>query len=135
MIKVVYGPKGMGKTRILVDEANKLVEHGKGSIVFIDDNKQLIFDLKHKIRFVDLSEFPPMGSSGFFGFICGMISQNYDIEGIFIDRLNFLTKVNATELELFFKNLSSLNEKHNISFFITMNGLSEEMPDFLKQYI
>lgn len=135
MIKVVYGPKGMGKTRILVDEANKLAEHGKGSVVFIDDNKQLIFDLKHKIRFVDLSEFPPMGSAGFFGFICGMISQDYDIEGIFIDRLNFLTKVNATELELFFKNLNTINENHNISFFITMNGLSEEMPEFLKQYI
>ncbi len=135
MIKVVYGPKGMGKTRILVNEANKLAEHGKGSVVFIDDNKQLIFDLKRKIRFVDLSEYPPLESAGFFGFICGILSQDYDVEGIFIDRLNFLTKVNVVELESFFKNLETLNEKHNISFFITMNGLPKELPEFLKQYI
>lgn len=135
MIKVVYGPKGMGKTKILIEEANKMISHTKGSAVFIDDSEQLIYNLKHQVRFVNVSEFPAMGSEGFLGFLCGILSQNYDIEGIFIDRLNFITKVNVPELETFFKNLSTIDEKNNIKFLITLHGDEADMPAFLKQYI
>lgn len=134
MIKVIYGPKGMGKTKTLIDAANEMAKHAGGVVVFIDDSKQLIFSLNHKIRFVNVLDFPPMTSDVFFGFICGILSQNYDIEGIFIDRLNFITKEKAGGLETFFKNLEKLNEKVNVSFFITMSGIIEEMPRFLKNY-
>jgi hypothetical protein len=134
MIKVIYGEKGMGKTKILIDTANKIAQEAKGDVVFIDDSTQLMYDLKHKVRFVNVSEFPPMGSEGFFGFICGILSQNYDIEGIFIDGLNYITKKKAADLELFFKNLHEIVEKVNIDFYITINGVNEELPVFLEQY-
>ncbi len=135
MIKVIYGPKGMGKTKILIEEANKMVKNAKGSVVFIDDSEQLIYDLKHQVRFVNVSEFPAMGSEGFSGFIFGILSQNYDIEGIFIDRLNFITKVSVSELENFFKNLSTIDKNFNVNFLITLHGDEADMPEFLKQYI
>ena len=134
MIKVIYGPKGMGKTKILIDTANKLVLEAKGHVVFIDDTTQLMYDLKHEIRFVNVSDFPFLGLEGFFGFICGILSQNYDIEGVFIDGLNYITKQKATDLEPYFKNLKDVSEKFKIDFFITINGATEEMPEFLKQY-
>jgi hypothetical protein len=134
MIKVIYGEKGMGKTKILIDTANKIVQEAKGDVVFIDDSTQLMYDLKHKVRFVNVSDFPQMGSEGFFGFLCGILSQNYDIEGIFIDGLNYITKKKAADLELFFKNLQVIMEKVNIDFYITINGVNEELPEFLKQY-
>ncbi len=135
MIKVVYGPKGMGKTKILIDTANKLAQQAKGDVVFIDDSTQLMYDLKHEVRFVNVSDFPFLGSDGFFGFICGILSQNYDIEGIFIDGLNYITKQKAAELEPFFKNLQAITEKLEINFTLTINGVNEEMPEFLKQYM
>lgn len=135
MIKIIYGPKGMGKTKILIEEANKMVRHAKGSVVFIDDSEQLIYNLKHQVRFVNVSEFPAMGSEGFLGFICGILSQNYDIEGIFIDRLNFITKVNVPELETFFKILGTIDKNSNVNFLITLHGDEADMPAFLKQYI
>lgn len=134
MIKVIYGEKGMGKTKILIDTANKIALEGKGDVVFIDDSTQLMYDLNHKVRFVNISEFPPLGTEGFFGFICGILSQNYDIEGIFIDGLNYITKKKAAEMELFFRNLQMIVEKVNIDFCITINGVSEELPEFLRQY-
>jgi len=134
MIKVIYGEKGMGKTKVLIDTVNKIALEGKGDVVFIDDSTQLMYDLNHKVRFVNVSEFPQMGTEGFFGFICGILSQNYDIEGIFIDGLNYITKKNAADMELFFKNLQVIEEKVNIDFYITINGISEEIPEFLKQY-
>ena len=134
MIKVIYGEKGMGKTKILIDTANKIALDGKGDVVFIDDSTQLMYDLNHKVRFVNVSEFPPLGIDGFFGFICGILSQNYDIEGIFIDGLNYITKKKAADMELFFKNLQVIMEKANIDFYVTINGINEELPEFLKQY-
>ncbi len=134
MIKVIYGQKGAGKTKILIDSANRLVQQGKGTVVFIDDSTQLMYDLKHEIRFVNVKDYPFLGSEGFFGFLCGILSQNYDIEGIFIDGLNYITKQKAGELEPFFKNLQAVAEKGDTTFHITINGLDEELPEFLKKY-
>ena len=135
MIKVIYGPKGMGKTKVLIDTVNKLAQQAKGVVVFLDDSTQLMYDLKHEVRFVNVSDFPFLGRDGFFGFLCGILSQNYDIEGIFIDGLNYITKQNAVELESFFKNLQEVVDKTEIDFYITINGTSEALPEFLKPYI
>lgn len=135
MIKVIYGPKGMGKTKILIDTANILAQKGKGAVVFIDDTTQLMYDLKHEVRFVNVSDFPFLGCEGFLGFICGILSQNYDIEGIFIDGLNYIVKQKAPELEGFFKGLREVSEKENIDFYITINGDADLLPEYLNQYI
>jgi chromosomal replication initiation ATPase DnaA len=134
MIKVLYGPKGTGKTKLLVSSANKKSQEAQGAVVFIDDSTKLMYDLKHEVRFVNVSEFPKLNNDGFFGFLCGILSQNYDIEGIFIDRLNFITKENMQDFEGFFKKLDQLEQKTKTEFFITFNGLIEEMPAFLNKY-
>lgn len=134
MIKILYGPKGSGKTKALVSSANNRAKESKGVVVFIDDSTKLMYDLKHEIRFVNMSEFPRLSNDGFFGFLCGILSQNYDIEGIFIDRLNFITNENVQEFGAFFEKLGKIAEVHDTEFFITFNGPADEMPDFLKKY-
>jgi DNA replication protein DnaC len=135
MIKVIYGPKGLGKTKILIDTANKLAGETKGGVVFIDDSTQLMYDLRHEVRFVNVADFPFLGQDGFFGFLCGIISQNYDVDGICIDGLNYITKQRADELESFFTKLKTVYANTKIDFYITINGQSNDLPEFLKQYI
>jgi len=94
-----------------------------------------MYDLKHEVRFVNVSDFPILGCDGFLGFICGILSQNYDIEGIFIDGLNYIVKQKAAELEGFFSSLKEVADKGSIDFYITINGDVELLPEFLKQYI
>ena len=132
VIKVIYGQKAWVNENT-VEAANEMAKHAGGVVVFIDNSKQLIFSLDRKIRFVNISDYPPMTGDVFFGFICGILSQNYDIEGIFIDRLNFITMDKEGGLEAFFKNLEKLDENANVSFFITMS-IVEEMPRFLEKY-
>lgn len=135
MIKVIYGPKGTGKTKALVDAANKLAHGADGTVVFIDRSKQLLYSLKHEIRFVDVSDFPTLGVDGFFGFICGILTQNYDIEGIFIDGLNKITGLDVGELEPLFSKLEKLSkDRENVIFYITINGVTEEAPVFISKY-
>ena len=134
MIRVIYGEKGMGKTKILIDTANNMALEGKGDVVFIDDSNQLMYDLKSKIRFINVSEFPVTSQAGFLGFISGIVSQDYDIEGIFIDGLNYIVKQKADELEDLFDNLKAISEKYQINFFITVNVKTDEVPEFLKEF-
>lgn len=87
MIQLIMGKKGSGKSKQVVDMANKLVNEAEGDIVFIDDDNRYMLDLRHEIRFVNSSEYNVDGVNKFYGFVCGMISQDFDISHIFIDGL------------------------------------------------
>ena len=85
MIRVIFGEKGAGKTKRIIDMANESIKTAKGSIVFIDDDNQYMFELKHSIRFVDASEFHIDGPKMFYGFLSGIAAQDFDLEYLFID--------------------------------------------------
>ena len=135
MIKVFYGEKGMGKSKMMVEMANEHADKRAGDVVFIDDSNDLMYKLKHQIRFTDVSVYPVVGAGQFFAFICGIISQNYDIEGIFIDGLTYIVKEDINALEGFFANLAGIAIKYNINFILSINGKNNNAPEFLKQYI
>ena len=135
LIKVFYGEKGMGKSKMMVDMANEHASQKKGDVVFIDDSNDLMYKLKHQIRFTDISDYPVKGSVPLFAFICGIISQNYDIEGIFIDGLTYIVKESTDKLGGFFNAIEKLSNRFNIHFFLSINGKQEDMPEFLKAYV
>ena len=56
MIKIIYGPKGTGKTKIIIDEANSKVESAKGHMIFVTNTKRYMYDLHRDIRFIDTSD-------------------------------------------------------------------------------
>ena len=135
LIKVIYGKKGSGKTKKLIDTANALAGGSKGDVVFIDDSNQLMYDLKHQVRFVNVSEFPIKGEEGFFGFLCGMISANYDIGSILIDGLTYIVEQKIGTLENFFKKLDYISSTNKIDFYISINGEPDVMPGYVRNYI
>ena len=135
MIKVFYGEKGMGKSKMMVDLANEHAGNKKGDVVFVDDSNDLMLKLKHQVRFTDVSVYPVKGAEQFFAFICGIISQNYDIESIFIDGLTYIVKADINTLEGFFEGVSALMGKYGINFIFSINGNPDKIPQFLMNYI
>ncbi|RCX16777.1 hypothetical protein DFR58_1092 [Anaerobacterium chartisolvens] len=134
MVKVIYGKKGMGKTKILLDAANAMALEDAKNVVFIDDSNQLMYNLSHKVRFINVSEFPPDSPPVFIGFLHGIISSNYDVNGIFIDGLTYFLKEDINALEQFFKEINCISQKYNIAFYISINGDLDKMPEYLKEY-
>lgn len=135
MVKVYYGKKGSGKTKTIIDEANKIASDGGGDVVFIDYSNQRMYDLKHDIRFVNVSDFPVRSNSCFIGFICGIVSEDYDVEAIFVDGLTHMLDDGIETLEGFFKTLEDLSAKFNIKFYLSVNGDNGEAPSYLGKYI
>lgn len=80
MIKIIYGPKGTGKTKIIIDEANSKMEGAKGHLIFVTNTKRYMYDLHRDIRFIDTSDYMIAGEDALCGFIKGVVAANNDNE-------------------------------------------------------
>ena len=88
MVKILVGHKGTGKTKQMIDLANQEVETSKGSVIFINKNSRLMYDLKYRIRVVCMEEYEHITNCDeYIGFIYGIISSDHDIETIYIDSI------------------------------------------------
>ena len=140
MIQIILGDKGSGKTKRLIDLVNESLKNEHGDIIFIDDDKRYMYDLRHEIRFVDASEYT-MGrkcsASELLGFICGMLSVNFDISMIAIDAFLKLAHDDLTgeAMESFFKRLEKVSEAHNCKFLISISTSEEDVPEYVRRYV
>lgn len=57
MVRVIFGEKGTGNSKRIIQMANDSVDETQGSVVFIDAEGQYLFDLKHAIRFIDAGHY------------------------------------------------------------------------------
>lgn len=129
MYKLIAGKEGCGKTKKIIDMANEQLKNSNGSVVFIDDNKHHMYDLKHDLRFISMDEFPVKTSDEFFGFLCGLISNNYDIQTVYIDGIQKMTNLSFDEFTNFVKKTDAMASKYDIDFVYTLNHDTEKLPD------
>ncbi len=135
MIELIYGKKGSGKTKRLIDMANDSIKDQKGDVLFIDDDNRYMFDLRHEIRFINAGEYGVHNAQMFSGFICGLLAQNFDIRLIFVDAFLKLVKDDVNNLKWLFDMLESVSQKNHVNFVISCSGAVEDAPEFVKQYI
>lgn len=135
MVNLLIGHKGSGKTNMMVDKANTSLNEVNGSVVFINKNHRLTYDLKYRIRVVCMEDFEEVTNiDEYAGFLYGIISQDHDIERIFIDSILKHADVKLTDLPEFFERLQSMSEKYNIDFFVSVSADEEEIGPCLSKY-
>lgn len=134
MIQVIHGKKGSGKTKRILDMANDAIKEHKGDVIFIDDDNRYMFDLRHEIRFVNAGEYGSDSPAMFFGFLCGMLAQNFDISVVFVDAFLKLVKADAADTEEFFRRLDQISIKHNVQFVLSVSCDDAVAPEFIKKY-
>ena len=134
MIQIIHGKKGSGKTKRILDMANAAIKEHKGDVIFVDDDNRYMFDLRHEVRFVNAGEYGSDSPEMFFGFLCGMLAQNFDISVIFVDAFMKLVKTEAENTENFFQRLEAMSEKHNVNFVFSVNVDDAVAPEFMKKY-
>lgn len=135
MVKLLVGRKGSGKTKSMIQLANDRIEKSDGSVVFINKNHRLMYDLKYKIRVVCMEEYEEITNSDeYIGFLYGIISSDHDIEVIFIDSILKHADVNLSDLPEFLSRLRTISEKYEIEFIVSVSATVEEIGDIAKQY-
>ena len=134
MIKLIYGPKGTGKTKQLIDSANANAQSAKGLSVFITDTKRYMYDLKRDIRFVDVKDWNITGEDALCGFVKGIAAGNGDYEYIYIDGIARIAGKDLSGLAGIFYMLDKISNENGITVTITCSAAKEELPDFVKKY-
>lgn len=134
MVHVFCNKRGSGKTKALINLANDKVNVGSGHIVFINDDNRPMLQLSKSIRFISTEGFDLKKQESFYGFLCGIISEDYDIDTVFIDGLFNIIEESLQNVAQLFYLIEKLSEKNNIHFYINING-DNEMPEFIKKYV
>lgn len=135
MIHIIYGPKGTGKTKQLIDGANAAAETSQGEVVFLADTNRYMYDLKYTVRFVNTCEYEIQTEIGLLGFIRGILAGNKDVKHIYIDGANRMANRDFVDMTWFYNKLEDLSEKSGSDFTLSVSATKEELPDFIQKYI
>ena len=135
MIKIIYGAKGTGKTKKLIDAANDDVKGAKGLSVFITDNKRCMYDVNRNVRFIDVKDWAIAGEEALCGFIKGVAACNSDHEYLYLDGIARITGKGLNELAGIFYMLDKISGENNITITVTCSCDEADLPDFVKKYV
>ncbi len=135
MLKLIIGLKGSGKTKHLIELANKAVEISPGNVVCIEKSNKLIFDVNHKVRLVDTEAYSVTNAEQLYGLVCGILATNYDVKDLFIDSsLKICGDDVATWVE-FIGKLDKLCAKYEVQCITTSSIDQADLPKTLEQYV
>ena len=128
MVELIVGKKGKGKTKVLLDKVNGAIKEVNGSIVYLDKSTKHMYELNNKVRLIDVSVYPLKNADEFIGFICGIISQDHDLEQVYLDSFLTTAKLEGADVSSTLDQLISIGEKFNVKFIISMSLDKEEVP-------
>ncbi len=140
MIQIIAGGKGKGKTKILLDKVNADVLTAKGSLVYLDKNTKHMYELNNKVRLISVTDYMVVDENAFLGFICGIISQDHDLEKVYLDGFLKITGIEGTDKDItnvtyVLKKLENISAKFNVDFIISISLEASALPEEFKDKV
>ena len=129
MVQIRAGKKGKGKTKHLLDKANAVIKEAEGSIVYLDKSSKHMYELNNKIRLINVKGFDITDSSGFIGFVCGIISQDHDLEVMFLDSFLKLACLEGQDISETIAELETIGNKFHVTFVLSVSMDADELPE------
>ncbi|MCI5899156.1 MAG: twitching motility protein PilT [Firmicutes bacterium] len=129
MIQIIAGKKGKGKTKQLLDKVNSEIKSAHGNIVYLDKSSKHMYELNNKVRLIDTSEFELSNSDAFIGFICGIISQDHDLEQMYLDSFLKIAKLEDSDIKETIDKLDVIGNKYGVTFVLSVSLDEHELPE------
>ena len=135
MIQLIIGEKGKEKTKVLLDKANSEIKNVNGNIVYLDKSAQHMYELNNKVRLIDVTGFPITNSDEFLGFVCGIISQDHDLEQMYLDSFLKIAHLEGTNVSATLEKLEKISEQFGVNFIISISLTKDQLPESMKDSI
>lgn len=135
MVELIVGKKGKGKTKVLLDRVNGAIKDANGSIVYLDKSTKHMYELNNKVRLIDVSGFPIKNSDEFVGFICGILSQDHDLEQVYLDSFLKVAKLEDKDVTSTLEQLDAIGTQFGVTFVISISLDKEEIPAAFQEKI
>ena len=135
MVQLIVGNKGEGKTKQLLDKVNGAIKTAEGNIVYLDKSSKHMFELNNKVRLIDVSSYPIKNSDEFIGFICGVISQDHDLQEMYLDSFLKIAKLEGKDVTDALTQLNEIAAAFHINFVISISLESDQIPEAFQKNI
>ena len=136
MIAIICGEKGKGKTKELLGKVNAAIQTANGNVVYLDKSQKHMYELNNKVRLINVMDYPVSNCDEFIGFICGIISQDNDLEEMYLDSFLTIADVDTDEeIAKAIEKLDVISEKFNVKFVLSVSKNEEDLPECAKAKI
>ncbi len=135
MVELIVGKKGKGKTKVLLDRRNGAVKDANGSIVYLDKSTKHMYELNNKVRLINVTTYPIKNADEFVGFICGIISQDHDLEQIYLDSFLRIANLEGADVTSTLQQLDDIGNAFKVSIIISISLDKEEIPEAFQDKI
>lgn len=135
MVELIVGKKGKGKTKVLLDRVNGAVKDANGSIVYLDKSTKHMYELNNKVRLINVTTYPIKNADEFVGFICGIISQDHDLEQIYLDSFLRIANLEGADVTSTLQQLDDIGNTFKVSIIISISLDKEEIPEAFQDKI
>ena len=135
MVQLIVGKKGKGKTKQLLDKVNSEVKDIAGSIAYLDKSTKHMYELNNKVRLIDVSRYMIENESEFLGFICGIISQDHDLEQMYFDSFLKIAALEDKDISAVVEKLERMSDFFQVDFILSVSRDESELPESVKDKI
>ena len=135
MVQLIVGKKGKGKTKQLLDKVNSEVKDISGSIVYLDKSTKHMYELNNKVRLIDVSRYMIENADEFLGFVCGIISQDHDLEQMYFDSFLKIAALEDKDISAVVEKLERMSDFFQVDFILSVSRDESELPEAVKDKI
>ena len=135
MIQLIIGEKGKGKTKILLGKANSEFKERSGNVVYIDKSNQHMYELNNRVRLIDITKFPVTNFDHLFGFLCGLISRDSDLQLVYLDSFLKIANLTPENVGPALDKIIRISDLYQVDFVLSISIKAEELPEVYKEYV
>ena len=130
MIEIICGEKGKGKTKVLLDKVNSSVATAAGNVVYLDKSQKHMYELNNKVRLINVIDYPVTNCDEFLGFICGIVSQDHDLEEMYLDSFLTIASIDSdADIVKSMEKLDIISEKYKVRFILSVSKNKADLPE------
>ena len=135
MIEIICGEKGKGKTKYLLEKVNSAIQSASGNVVYLDKSQKHMYELNNKVRLINVTDFPVTNCDEFLGFICGIVSQDHDLQEMYLDSFLTIANIEGGQINHAIEKLDIISEKYNVKFVLSVSRNEADLPECAKAKI
>ncbi len=135
MVQLIAGNKGKGKTKHLLDKVNAEVKTASGNITYLDKSAKHMFELNNKVRLINVSDYFITNSDEFLGFICGILSQDHDLQQMYFDSFLKIACLEGKDVAPVITKLEKIGDAFGVDFILSISLDEDELPAEMKSKI